>query len=138
MPGVERRGELPQPVADGVLRELVDLPAAQMATGVARRRVEPQQRGVDHEHEGAHAHADPPVTGQAEGHDGVDGEDDVEDQGQDEEVAVQVLQDEREPRLAGVAAVAVGHRARRRRLPEAPVVGLAVVVAGEPEPDREW
>ena len=54
-----------------------------------------------------------------------------------EEVAVDVLQDQREPGLAAVAAVGVGHAAGRRRQPEGPVVGLAVVVAGEAEAERE-
>ena len=76
---------------------------------MTRRRVEPQQGGVRHQDEGAHAHADPPLTGHAEGHHGVDGEDHVQDQGEDEKVAVEVLEDEREAGLAGVAGVPVGH-----------------------------
>ena len=39
--------------------------------------------------------------------------------------------------LAAVAAVRVGHGAGRRRPPEGAVVGLAVVVAGEPEAEGE-
>ena len=61
----------------------------------------------------------------------------VEDQQQPEEVAVDVLEDQREAGLAAVAAVGVGHRAGRGRPPEGPVVGLAVVVAGEAEAERE-
>ena len=49
-----------------------------------------------------------PIAGLAEGHDGVDGEDGVEDEAEVEEVAVDVLQEERE---AGLAAC----RSRGRR-----------------------
>ena len=54
-----------------------------------------------------------------------------------EEVAVRVLQDQREPRLTGVLRVRLGHGARRRRRPERPVVRLPVVVAGQPEAEQE-
>ena len=54
-----------------------------------------------------------------------------------EEVPVGVLDDQREPRLAGVLRVRFGHRAGGRRLPHRPVVGLAVVVAGQPEQQQE-
>ncbi len=53
------------------------------------------------------------------------------------EVAVDVLQDERETRLAGVPTVGLGHGAGGRRQPERPVVRLAVVVAGGAEAERE-
>ncbi len=53
------------------------------------------------------------------------------------EPAVDVLGEQREPRLTGVLAVRLGDRAGRRREPERPVVGLAVVVAGQPEAERE-
>ena len=53
------------------------------------------------------------------------------------EPAVDVLGEQREPGLAGVLAVRLGDRAGRRREPERPVVGLAVVVAGQPEAERE-
>ena len=64
----------------------------------------------------------------------VDQRDDARDV---EEVAVDVLHDQREPRLAGVLRVRLGDRAGRRRQPERPVVGLAVVVAGQPEAEQE-
>ena len=41
------------------------------------------------------------------------------------------------PRLTGVFRVRFGHRARGRGLPHRPVVGPAVVVAGEPEQQQE-
>ena len=78
-----------------------------------------------------------PQTRLAEGLDGVVGEDGVEDEEEPEEVAVHVLEDQRDPALAAVAAVGVGHGAGRRRPPEGAVVGLAVVVAGEAESEGE-
>ena len=54
-----------------------------------------------------------------------------------EEVPVQVLHDQRKPGLAGVARMRFGHSASRRGLPHRAVVGLAVVVAGEPEGQQE-
>ncbi len=79
----------------------------------------------------------PPALAVAEGEDRVAGEDDVEHQAQVEDVAVHVLEDQREAALAGVLAVRLGHRAGRRRHPERAVVGLAVVVAGEAEGQRD-
>ena len=87
---------------------------------MAAEGVEPQQRGVDQQDDGADADADAARRpGLLEGHDGVDGQDDVEDEAEVEEVAVDVLEEEREPGLTGVGAVAVGHRAGRRGQPEA-------------------
>jgi hypothetical protein len=67
---------------------------------------------------------------------GVVGEDRIEHQAQVEEVAMDVLDDEREAGLSHIALVRFRHRARRWREPERAVVGLAVVVAGEPEAER--
>ena len=69
--------------------------------------------------------------------DRVVGVDHRDDHGDVEEVAVQVLAQQREPGLTRVAAVRLGHGAGGRRDPERPVVGLAVVVAGEPEQQQE-
>ncbi len=76
-------------------------------------------------------------AGLTEGHDGIDGEDDVEDEPEVEEVAVDVLQEQGETGLTAVGAVAVGDGAGRGRQPEGPVIGLAVVVAGEAEAEGE-
>src|SRR5207237_10924192 len=60
-------------------------------------------------------------------------EDDEEHQGEVEEIAVDVLQDERERALAEVALAGLAHRARGRVGPERLVVRAAVVVAGHAE-----
>ena len=62
------------------------------------------------------------------------GQDHVEDQRDVEEIPVDVLAQQREPGLAGIAAARRGDRAGRRGQPPRPVVGPAVVVAGQPEP----
>src|SRR5664280_1616698 len=133
---VEGGERLPELVADGRLGELLHPAAAQVPAGVAAEGVEPQQRGVDTQDGRADADPDPEAR-LAEGLDGVDGQDDVEDEAEVEEVPVDVLEEQREPGLSGVGAVAVGHRAGRRGQPERPVVRLAVVVAGHPEAQRE-
>ena len=53
-----------------------------------------------------------------------------------QEIAVDVLDDEREPALAEVLLARLADGASGRIRPERLVVGAAVVVAGEPEPDR--
>src|SRR5829696_2733267 len=133
--GVEDRHLAPRPVPDRVAGEVVEPPPAQVPAGVAGQRVQPQEEGVDQQHH--RAQADAPALGEVEGPQGVPGQDDRERQGQVEEVAVDVLEDEGEAGLAGVAGPGVGDGAGRRRQPERPVVRLAVVVAGQPEPERE-
>ena len=64
-------------------------------------------------------------------------QDHVEDHAGVEEVPVDVVADERHLGLTAVALVGLGDGAGRRREPEGPVVGLPVVVTGEPEAQRE-
>ncbi len=68
----------------------------------------------------------------------VVGQHEEEQDGDIGEVAVDVLQHQREPALAAVARAArLAHRARDRIRPERLVVGAAVVVAGEAEEPGE-
>src|SRR5215204_2341740 len=133
--GVEGRHLAPHPVADRGLGEAVEPAPAKVPAGMARQRVEGQEHGVDEQDHGPEA--DPPAVGEVEGAQRVPGQDDRERQRQVEEVAVDVLEDQGEAGLAGVAGPGVGDGAGRRRPPERPVVGLAVVVTGQPEPERE-
>src|SRR5829696_7569292 len=133
--GAEGRHLAPHPVADRGLGEAVEPAPAKVPAGVARQRVEGQEHGIDEQDHGPEA--DPPAVGEVEGAQRVPGQDDRERQGQVEEVAVDVLQDQGEAGLAGVAGPGVGDGAGRWRPPERPVVRLAVVVAGQPEPERE-
>src|SRR6266511_2467805 len=99
--GVQRGGPAPQPEAHRRLGEAVDVPAAQVPAGVARQRVQPQEHRVDHQHQRAQAHA--PAVTEVEALDAVPQQDDRERQRQVEEVAVDVLEDQRELGLAAVA-----------------------------------
>ena len=69
--------------------------------------------------------------------DRVPGVDHRDDRGGVEEVAVQVLTQQREARLTGVLLVRLRDGARGRREPERAVVGLAVVVARHAEQQQE-
>src|SRR6266540_1126336 len=122
-PQVEDADPAPQPEAQRRARELVDHAAAEVPAGVARQRVQPQQGRVEQQDQGAEAHAE--AVGEAERPQRVPGQDQRERQGQVEEVAVHVLQDQREAGLAAVAGARVRHGAGRRRPPERAVVGLA-------------
>ena len=134
---VELADPRPHLVASRVLREVLQTPTNCVPARVARQRVEPEEGCIKKQHEGANACVTPLAIVVAEGNDGVVREDGIEDQAREEEPAVRVLEDQREARLAGVLAVRFGDRTRRRRLPEGPVVRLAVVVASEAEAERE-
>ncbi|MFM8349983.1 MAG: hypothetical protein ACKN9D_02860, partial [Actinomycetales bacterium] len=127
----------PHPVADRVRGEVLEPTAEGMSAGVAGQRVQPQQGRIGDQDQRADADMTPLALMVAERDDRIPGEDDVEDQASVEEVPVAVLEDQRESGLAGVLLVRFGNRAGRRGQPERAVVGLAVLVAGEPESQRE-
>src|SRR5687767_6184252 len=106
-----------------------------MPARVTRERVRTEQDRVREKDQRAEAHSEPVF--EEEGPDAVDEQDDREDEGGIEEVAVDVLKDQRETRLTRVLFVRLGHSTRRRREPEGAVVRLAVVVAGQPEAEGE-
>src|SRR6266487_5072799 len=113
---VEDGAPAPQPVAQRVLGEAVEVPAAEVAAGVARQRVDPQHRGVGQQHQRAHSQAE--AVWEGEPPDRVPGVAAREGEHEVEEVAVDVLQDQRESRLAAVAPPGVGDGAGGRRPPE--------------------
>src|ERR671918_2785883 len=102
---------------------------------MAGDRVGAQQRGVGQKYHRAEPQSE--AVGKGKCPDPVDEEDDRERERRIEEVAVNVLEDQREARLTRIAAVRLGYGARRRREPERAVVGLAVVVARKPKPEGE-
>ena len=134
---VEPRHERPHPVADRVLAEVAHPAAHDVAAGVAGERVEPDVDHVDQHQQRAEAHVAPLVVGVAEGQHHVEAQHQGDQHRGVPEPAVDVVEDQRQPGLAGVAAVRLGHAAGGRAQPEGAVVGLAVVVAGHPEPERE-
>ena len=133
VPAVELGHQPPRLVAQRVLGEVVDPAADDVPARVARQRVEEEQHRVDQQDHRAEPHVAPRAGLVAERQDGVVEEDDVDDQRGVERVPVDVLAEQRQPRLTGVAPVRLGDRARRRGQPERPVVGLPVVVAGQPD-----
>ena len=136
------RDATPQPVPRprrGRAREAVEPAADQVAKRVAAEREQRQQHDVGEHDQRAEARrrtrSEPSAVAEQERTDRVVPEEAEHDRRQVEEEAVDVLQDERERwsrRGSGVGA-ATGHRARRRREEERPVVRLAVVVTRERE-----
>src|SRR5438105_4247968 len=137
VPAVERACAAVGGAADARASQLVAPAAHEVAQRVAAQRVAAEEDHVHGQHERAQADAEGDAArhGIGEPHrlpDVVE-KDDEEHQGEVEEVAVDVLQDERERALAEVALAWLAHRARRRIGPECLVVRAAVVVAGHAE-----
>src|SRR5207302_1937922 len=98
--GVELADQAPQPVADGVLREVVDPSRGDVPAGVTPEGVTEDQDRVDGEDDAADADAE--VTVEVEPDHGVPGEDPAEDEREVPRVTMNVLHDERKARLARV------------------------------------
>src|SRR5215216_4035308 len=100
-------------------------------------RVSAEQHYVHREHERTDADAERLRAGrridEPERFPHVVGEDDEEDEGEVQEIAMHVLHDEREAALAEVALARLADRTGRWIGPERAIVGAAVVVAGEAE-----
>src|SRR5205823_11319431 len=77
------------------------------------------------------------VSAEVEREQDIPPQEDEQRRREDERVPVEVLDQEREPRLAGVALTDVGNRACRRRPEERAVIRAAVVIAGHAERERE-
>src|SRR3954451_14624644 len=133
---VQPRDPLPQPVSHRVPGEVVDPPGRDVPARVAGQRVGPEQDDVAHQDEVAEPEAEP-ARAAVERHHRVVGGDERDQDGRVEEVRGRVLQQQREPRLAGVPRVRLRDRAGGRGQPERAGVGLAVVVAGEPDGQQE-
>ena len=133
---VQRRNDGPRLVTNWVSREVTESTADGVAACVARGGVQPQEGCVREQDQCSNRHVTPLAVAVTEGKDCIDGQQNVEDQTDIEEIAVRVLQDERRASLAGVLAVWLCNSTCRWRHPEAAVVRLAVVVTGHTE--AEW
>ena len=108
-----------------------------VAHGMTSQRVSGEQYHVAQQHEGADADAERLLAGDGIGE--PEGLVDVIAQHQQEqernvqEVAMDILHDQREGGLSPVSSAGLADRARGRIRPERLVVGAAVVVAGDPE-----
>src|SRR5438552_3250898 len=118
-------------------REAIDLAADEVPHRMARQRITGEQRDVDH-----HDHPDepdPPALPLAEREEGVLPQEEERDEGEVQEIPVDVLEGEREGSLERVAPVdgrlANGTTGRIREI--RPVIRLAVVVAGGSEAERD-
>src|SRR4030088_2884289 len=65
-------------------------------------------------------------------------QDEHEDDGEVQKVAMDVLQNQRKFLLAAIALARLAHRARNRIRPESLVVRAAIVVASEAEESGKW
>ena len=97
-----------------MLGEVLQASAHDVPTGVARRRVQPQESRVCGENQGADTHMTPLALAVAEGNQDVVGQDDVKHEARKKEVAVAILENQRGPGLSGVLIVRLAHRASRR------------------------
>src|SRR5262245_16683046 len=137
---VEAREALPARVPDlrpAAAREAVHLSADDVAERMARQGIAAQQRRVEEQDE--HPQPDPDAAARREDRShGIDPEEEQRDEREIQEVAVEVLEDEREGRLEAVLLVdgRLPHRAAGRVGEVEAVVGLPVVVAGRPEAER--
>ena len=115
--------------------ERVEVSADEIAERMTAERIAREERHV-REHEDR-AETDAEVAVEVEREDRVPPQEDEERGREDKGITVQVLDEERESRLAGVALARVRDRAGRRRPEERAVIGAAVVVASHPERQRE-
>src|SRR4029453_16202203 len=116
----------PQTVTQARASERVKVAAAQVTARVAAERVQRQQYHVAPQHQRTQTDAE--AGREPERQDDVPPQKNEDDQRQPEQVAVNVLQDEGESRLAAVAPSRVGGGARRGRPEERAVVRATVVV----------
>src|SRR2546428_7084547 len=135
VPRVQPVGERPEPEAQRLSVEAVEIAAEEIAHRVAGERVAGEEQDVREHDERPETDAEP--SAEVEREDRVPPQEREDDRGEVQEVAVEVLDDEGEARLAGVAAAHVGDGARRGRPEERAVVAAAVVITGDAERDRE-
>jgi hypothetical protein len=101
-----------------------------MAKGVAWQGVRGQQNDVEEQHKSADSNAEAPVK--TESANGIAPQERKKDEARVEEIAVKILQDKGEPGLTLVAAFAwFADGAGGRIEKKCPVIGLAVVIAGD-------
>ena len=134
---VQTRHPGPELVANRVLGEVLQPTTDRVTTRMAGKRVEPEQRSVDQEHQSADLHVTPLALAISKSDDRVVGQDHVENQSCIKEPAVSVLANQRCASLTRVLGLWFSNRAGGRRLPEGAVVGLPVVVTSKPKTERE-
>src|SRR5579863_2067567 len=136
---VQRRRAVVAGFADRTLGNLIQTSANQVTKGMASESVETQQNRIgdqyqrtDADTEGLAAGAVPP-----EGLPAVVSQDDDEGDREIQEVAMDVLENQREATLAPIGFARLANRACGWVCPEGLVISAAVVIAGEAEQARE-
>src|SRR5438477_1690178 len=105
-----------------------------MPPGMTGEKIQRQQDDVEQQNQGPESN--PNSVGKEKSFDRVMPKEDEEDNRQVHEIAMDILQDEGKPRLAGVVALSLRHGATWRIEKERTVIRFAVVVAGRAEPKR--
>src|SRR4026207_1157504 len=109
-----------------------------MTQRVATECVAGEEHGVGRQHDAADADAEMSDAGsvsEPERLDGVDGQNDDEKDSEVQEVAMDVLQDQREESFAEIGLAWLADGTGHGVGPERFIVGTAVVITGEPETD---
>ena len=114
-----------------VFRDLIERAADQVAEGVAAEYIPAEKHNVHHQDDAPDP--DPEAVRKAEAHDRVVNQKGPNQVGEPQEVAMEILQDQRKASFAEITLARLADRTRRRIGPERLVIGAAVVVAGEPE-----
>ena len=135
---IQGAGFLPQAVPGLVgfcAGKTIELAAHQVAQGVAREQVKTQQNNVGEQHQRAQANAEVAVP--PEGDNCIFPQETQEDHGKIKEIAVEILQDEWELRLAAVFMARLAHGTGRWIKEEGPVIRFPVVIARHAETQRK-
>src|SRR5690242_4032103 len=118
VPGVHPGDQRPGSIPDRMRRKVLEPAAGYVPARVAGERIGPDQARVDEQDHAAEPHVPPLAVRVAEGVDCVPGQQQREQHRYVEEVPMNVLDDEREAGLAGIALVRLSDSTRRRRDPE--------------------
>src|SRR5438874_13360576 len=105
-----------------------------MPPGMTGEKIQRQQDDVEQQNQGPESN--PNSVGEEKSFDRVMPKEDEEDNRQVHEIAMDILQDEGKPRLAGVVALSLRHGATWRIEKKCAVISLAIVVAGRAEAQR--
>src|SRR5262245_49977968 len=108
VPRVELGHEVPEPVAQRVLGEMLEPTADDMPAGMAGKRVSPQHHQVNPDDHRTETDAEAAVLTVERDH-RVVRIDEQQDRGEEEEVPMEDHDDQREAGLAGVLLVRLGH-----------------------------
>src|SRR5579883_3633021 len=125
---IQARDQPPESIAKRRSLEDVEVTTAEVAAGVTREGVQSEQGRADDQNNGPQADAESETRRgrEEECDDRVPPEEDQDDNGEIEKVAVEVLEHPGKARLALIGRPRVANHAGRRRPEKRAVVGLAI------------